>query len=98
MDPSYEITAEDGIFTFQFRAPKQLLLHPQFEQMVWDECLRHAHAAGHIPVGPVHIEVVNDDKPVEALEEGTPIPLFPVAALSPDIMLVSAQVQIAVSL
>lgn len=59
MEPHYEQSAADGVFTLTFRATKQLLLHSEYEQMVWDECLRRAHAAGHIPVGPIHIEATD---------------------------------------
>ena len=66
----YECKAEDGVFTMTFEAPRQLLLHEEFEQMVWDETLRQAHAAGHIPVGPIHVEHAEITDEPTALIEG----------------------------
>lgn len=63
LDPEYQETAEDGVFTLRFKAAKQLLLHPEFEQMVWDETLRRAHVAGHMPVGPIFIETAEYEPP-----------------------------------
>lgn len=70
MDPMFECNAENGVFTMTFRAPKQLLLHPDYQQMVWDECLRRAHAAGHIPIGSILIEEADDQPEVQELVEG----------------------------
>ncbi len=71
MEPQFTTNVEDGVFTLIFTAPKRLLLHPDFESMVWDECLRRAHAEGHVPVGPIHIQT--DDvanEPQTPLVEG----------------------------
>lgn len=73
-DPQYsESVSEDGkVFTVKFRAPKQLLLHPEYSAMVHDEVLRRAHARGLIPVGEVfHSETdVGTAKLTEPPEQG----------------------------
>ena len=72
MDIVYTTEIKDGVFTMSFKAPRQLLLHEEFEKMVWDETLRRAHAEGHIPVGSILIsasEPSADEPPME-LREG----------------------------
>lgn len=55
MDPQYESSlSEDGkTFTLTFIAPKQLLLHPEYDAMVNDQVLRFAHQQAIIPIGAV---------------------------------------------
>lgn len=101
MDPQYEEKVEGGVFTLTFRASKQLLLHPEFEQMVWDECLRRAHASGHMPVGPIFIETAEIESIQESLTEGNPLIVNPMAmggVVSVNMMRVTAQVQLGLSL
>lgn len=111
MDEQYECTAADGVFTMRFKAPRQLLLHEEFEAMVWDECLRHAHIGGHMPVGPILIETSEvEDEPVEVVE-GEPLKVrmqrwaeknmayhVAVGMGAGDFMIVTASVQLGLSL
>lgn len=73
MEPVYETSTDDGVFTLKFQAPRQLLLHDDFDAMVWDECLRQAHAAGVMPVGPIlvtHSEIEDAPPKPSELREG----------------------------
>jgi hypothetical protein len=107
MDPQYEEIVENGTFTLRFRAAKQLLLHPEFEQMVWDECLRRAHMGGHMPVGPIFISTAeaDDNEPTTSeLAEGEALVMHRVVLDTPfgqhsvEVIVVTAQVQLGLSL
>lgn len=71
MEPQYETRVENDVFLMTFQAPRQLLLHPEFEAMVHDECLRQAHSQGVMPVGPILIEHSEiESAPTSELREG----------------------------
>lgn len=66
-------------YTIEMRLPLQVLLNPDFEAMVHDECLWNAHRRGLIPIGQVlvtsHAEDKTRTKPVEELTEGEAMPI-----------------------
>lgn len=66
----FECSVEGGVFTMSFSAPRQLLLDENFDSMVWDETLRRAHVAGHIPIGPVMITHAEHTPEPTELREG----------------------------
>lgn len=69
--PEYHCSWDDRAFRMWFIAPRQLLLQADWEQLVWDETLRQAHAAGVIPVGAVLVEA--EEAPMQRLTEGQPM-------------------------
>lgn len=66
-------------FKVFFDVPVQVTLLPEFNDMAWDHALAAAHAAGVIPVGPIHIET-ETIKP-SGLVEGTPMQVASLAQL-----------------
>lgn len=66
----YSASMKDDVFTMTFTAPKQLLLNPEWENMVWDQTLRMAHEAGFMPVGPIFISYEEVEPPPTQLIEG----------------------------
>ena len=53
--------------------PQTMLMHPDWQNMVWDECLRRAHEAMLMPVGAV---MISEPEPIEErreLVEGSPL-------------------------
>lgn len=72
MQVEYHASWDDKTFQMWFLAPRQLLLQQDWEQLVWDETLRQAHAQGVIPVGSVFIQA-EEVGPQQALVEGHPM-------------------------
>lgn len=70
MQPEEDTELNGDIFTLRITAPKQLLLHEEFEAMVWDETLRRAHQQGLIPVGPVLVTTAEPIPEPQHLIEG----------------------------
>jgi hypothetical protein len=70
---SLRTEVEGKTFKLILHAPRTMRSHPEFEKVMWDECLRRAHADGHMPVGPILIDtedIETKTKPLEELSEG----------------------------
>jgi hypothetical protein len=101
LDPEYQTRVEGGTFILEFKAPSTLLLHPEYQNMVWDECLRRAHNEGCIPVGPVLVtEERIEKRQVESLIDGVPMDIGAAVSgsISYDVMKVRAEVSIGAAL
>ena len=71
-EPEFHCTWDEQNFRMWFLAPRQLLLNPDWEQLVWDETIRQAHTLGVIPVGSVFIRA-EEAESVQQLVEGRPM-------------------------
>lgn len=63
-----EYDAEKKTYTIEFTAPKQLLLHPEFEAMVHDELLRNADRKGLVVEGQIMVTTTDKDAPQTVAE------------------------------
>lgn len=64
----------------EFFLPTQATLVEGWQNAVWDEALRHAHEAGHIPVGPI---LISDPEPWNGPEQAPLMPGIPMSVQNP---------------
>lgn len=67
-NPTDKLSEDGQTFSLTFLLDKQVLLHPEYQAMCHDACLKAAHARGLIPIGPSDItakEVGSGRKPPE---------------------------------
>ena len=71
MEPEYHCKVENDTFIMTFDAPRQLLLNPDWEALVWNECIAQAGKMGVITTGSILITATEIEKlPPTELKEG----------------------------
>lgn len=104
MDIQYQIEKTETSFSISALVPAQLLLMPEWEQLVWDETLRQADADGVMLVGPVHVTAesymrgANQPKRTGEAKPFPPEPAYLMDVADSDIVCVRGEAMIGVSL
>lgn len=95
-------TRDDGsrTLTVTFLAPVQATLLEDFEERCWNEVLTQAHAAGHMPTGPI---LISTETYTPTVEPGAVVASIDAlaqlnAALAGDIVQVTGNVELGLSL
>lgn len=84
--PQPLITQTETSFEFAVLAPAQILMTPDWEQMVWDETLKAADERGVLLVGPIHTTSEGYQRGANAKSQsGKPFPPeYGLLAMTPD--------------
>ena len=85
---------EFGTYKRVFYVPREFCIRPDWEQIIWDETLKAAHAAGKIPVGAIMIDTEDGPRaypsqiqPDGTLVEHTPMRVVPLEQAQADMLL-----------
>lgn len=72
------------VFSQEYIVPSEFLFREDWEQIIWDETLRRAHALGKMPVGAIMIthepgpdvypSQINEDGSLSEHDKMTPVP------------------------
>lgn len=74
-DVPMEWSIQGRSFHCSFRAPRRVRLHPDYENMVLDQCVATAYLVGVMPVGEVIWYDEDTTSPAGPLREGEPLPV-----------------------